>query len=85
VLVGGRAHSLKVVGVLQLTCGLLDLLVGNLEAGEFVAKTETDAVAISEVTFVAQGKIAGRGLICKILRNYWTQVAVGHVTTGAGR
>src|SRR6202023_2596640 len=83
VLIRDRAHSLEVVAVLQLPGGLLDLLVGKLEAREFVPKRETDAVATGHIAFIACRITAGRGGIGEILRYNRIEVAIGPVAAGA--
>ena len=81
-LVGDGAHGFEIVGVLELTGGLLQLFVGDFVAGEFVADAEADAVAISEVTFVADGEIAGGALVGEVLRDDGIEVVAGHVAAG---
>ena len=44
VLVGDDPHGFEIVGSLQLSRGLLQLLVGNLITGKLVADAEADAI-----------------------------------------
>src|SRR5258707_11263085 len=83
VLIGSRAHALEVIAVLQLPGGLLDLLVGELEAREFMAKREADAVAVGQIPFVAYRIAAGGGGIGEILRYNRIEVPIGPVAAGA--
>jgi hypothetical protein len=99
VLIGGDAHGLEIVGGLELgwSAGrrrgltefpqelwiLLDLLVGNFVAGEFVADAEREMVLRSEVALEACGEVADGTAVGEVLGDDGIEVVGGPVPGGA--
>ena len=63
---------------------LLQLLVGNLVARQFVPNDESKAIFGSEVALVTEREIARGARIGVILRDHGIQIMVGHAAAGAG-
>ncbi len=73
-LVGNDPHGFKVVAVLELPRGLLQLFVGDLIARESMADNQAQAVFRREFALVVQRKISGRAVVGVILGNHRVEI-----------
>jgi hypothetical protein len=70
VLVRADAHGLDNGAILTLAGLLLEKFVGDIEAGDAVLNLQTDAVAVGEIAFIADGVVAVGAGIVEVLLDY---------------
>src|ERR1700730_1950358 len=83
-LVGNDPHGFKIIPILPLAGGLLELFVRNAKPRELVADTEAKAVAVGKISLVTDGEITRSASVRIVLNNGRIQIAIGPITAGAG-
>src|ERR1700694_4268385 len=83
-LVGNDPHGFKIIPILPLAGGLLELFVRNAKPREFVADTEAKAVAVGKISLVTDGEITRSAGVRIVLNNGRIQIAIGPINAGAG-
>ena len=69
----------KLSAVCKLPGGLLNLLVGQLKAGERMAHAQVEMVAGREVAREREREVAGGSAVGKVLRHDWIEIVRGTV------
>src|SRR5882757_9558138 len=75
-LVGRDAESFETVAVLNLSGGLLKLLVGDKELQGFATNRHAEAIVVAEVAVVPAGKIRSRRGVGEIFEHRRIQITI---------